>query len=72
MTPKIPPYLQRVREEIITTGKAILKGEYYELSEDYVFTSPSAAAGVILGRSANGLTQWRINSGKNLKDYELT
>lgn len=72
MTPKIPPYLQRVREEIITTGKAILKGEYYELMDDYVFTSPSAAAGVILGRSANGLTEWRINSGKNLKDYELT
>lgn len=69
-TPKIPTGLQKVRDELIKNGKAILKGENYELSEDYVFNSPSQAAGVVLGKSANGLTEWRINSGINLKDYE--
>ena len=69
-TPKIPPGLLKVRDELIRTGKALLVGENYQMTEDYVFTSPSQAAGVILGKSANGLTEWRINSGINLKDYE--
>lgn len=69
-TPKIPPGLLKVREEIIKSGKAILKGENYELVEDYLFNSPSQAAGVVLGKSSNGLTEWRVNSGLNLKDYE--
>jgi hypothetical protein len=69
-TPKIPAGLLKIREEIIRTGKALLVGENYQLIEDYVFNSPSQAAGVILGKSANGLTEWRVNGGLNLKDYE--
>lgn len=70
-TPKIPFGLNKVRDELIKNGKAILKGSNYVLTEDVVFNSPSQAAGVILGKSANGLTEWRINSGLNLKDYEV-
>lgn len=69
-TPKIPTGLLKIREELIRTGKAVLVGENYQLAEDYVFNSPSQAAGVILGKSANGLTEWRVNGGLNLKDYE--
>jgi len=69
-TPKIPAGLLKIREELIRTGKAVLVGENYQLTEDYVFNSPSQAAGVILGKSANGLTEWRVNGGLNLKDYE--
>lgn len=69
-TPKIPTGLQKVREELIKNGKAVLKDSNYVLIEDVVFNSPSQAAGVVLGKSANGLTEWRINSGINLKDYE--
>lgn len=69
-TPKIPNGLLKIRENLIQTGKAVLIGENYQLMEDYLFNSPSQAAGVILGKSANGLTEWRINSGLNLKDYE--
>lgn len=69
-TPKIPTGLLKIRNEMINTGKVILVGENYQLTEDYLFNSPSQAAGVILGKSANGLTEWRINSGVNLKDYE--
>jgi predicted GIY-YIG superfamily endonuclease len=32
--------------------------------EDVVFSSPSAAAAVILGRSANGLTAWKTHGGQ--------
>jgi len=69
-TPKIPAGLIRVRNKLIKSGKAVLVGENYQLTEDFVFNSPSQAAGVILGKSANGLTEWRINAGINLKDYE--
>lgn len=69
-TPKIPAGLQKVRDELIKNGKAVLRGSNYELIEDVVFNSPSQAAGVVLGKSANGLTEWRANSGINLKDYE--
>ena len=69
-TPKIPLGILKVREELIKTGKAVLVNENYQLSEDFVFNSPSQAASVLLGKSANGLTEWRIESGVNLKDYE--
>lgn len=37
---------------------------------DYIFNSPSAAAAVILGRSANGLTSWKTQDGIELKSIE--
>ena len=36
--------------------------------EDYEFKSPSAAACVVHGRSANGLTEWKTTDGTKLKD----
>lgn len=35
--------------------------------QDYTFTSPSLAAQVVLGRSANGRIDWKDGSGKTLK-----
>ena len=41
---------------------------HYCFTNDYEFSSPSAAAAVVLGRSANGLTAWRTEDGKKLKE----
>ena len=38
--------------------------------QDYVFASPSAAAGVVQGRSANGRVDWKTKDGKTLKDLQ--
>lgn len=38
--------------------------------EDAVFTSTSAAASVVLGRQANGLTSWVDENRKTFKSYE--
>ena len=38
--------------------------------KDYLFSSPSAAAAVVLGRSANGLTEWKLKNGTTLKEFE--
>ncbi len=37
-------------------------------SEDYIFGSPSAAAAAVLGRSANGWTEWKNNVGKTIDE----
>ena len=40
------------------------------LTEDTLFSSPSAAAGFIVFASANGLIMWVNNEGKTLRDLE--
>jgi hypothetical protein len=41
-----------------------------ELAEDFVFSSPSTAAAIVLGRNANGLTEWKLKDGITLKEFE--
>ena len=40
----------------------------YQFVEDYVFSLPSTAGGVILGRATNGWTKWRNSEGKTLDE----
>jgi hypothetical protein len=42
----------------------------YLFTKDVEFTSPSAAAAVVHGGSANGLTAWKDKHGKSLKELE--
>lgn len=58
------------REKLISDGVLINKGDYYEFADDYIFSSPSTAAVMIMGRSANGLTEWKNKEGKTLKEFE--
>ncbi len=57
------PY-QKLRDELIKL-KIISKDVF---TQDYTFQSPSAAAAVILGRSANGKIEWVDDNGKTYKD----
>ena len=41
-----------------------------KISEDYLFSSPSTAAVIVMGRNANGLTEWKLKDGTTLKDFE--
>ncbi len=59
-----------LRQKLISEEVLIDKGEILEFSEDYIFSSPSTAATIILGRNANGLTEWRLKSGETLKEFE--
>lgn len=58
------------RKKLIEDEVFIDKTEFLEFSEDYLFSSPSAAAAIVMGRSANGLTEWKLKSGKTLKEFE--
>lgn len=44
----------------------------YVFAKDVEFTSPSAAAAVVHGGSANGLTAWKDKNGRSLKELEET
>ena len=59
-----------IRKQLIADGTLIRKGDFYEFSHDVQFSSPSAAAAVIEGGSANGLIAWRTTDGRNLKTLD--
>jgi hypothetical protein len=65
--PSFPKGFSSLREELVNSD--IVNGELI-MSKDYLFSSPSAAAAVIMGRSANGLLEWKNSSGKTLKEIE--
>ena len=60
------------RQKLIDEGVLVEKGEYFEFSDDYIFSSPSTAASIVMGRNANGLTEWKNLEGKTLKEFEST
>jgi hypothetical protein len=59
-----------LRQKLIDEGVLVDRGEYYEFPEDYIFSSPSTAAVMVMGRNANGLTEWKQKNGKTLKEFE--
>lgn len=44
--------------------------EDLKLTRDYIFTSPSLAATVVMGRNANGRTEWKNEEHKTIRDIE--
>ncbi|RVT96586.1 GIY-YIG nuclease family protein [Rhodovarius crocodyli] len=57
--------------ELVRAGVLAAQGEVRVFAQDYAFSSPSAAAAVVYGRSANGLTSWRLmGEGITYKEWE--
>ncbi|NBL65191.1 DUF4357 domain-containing protein [Flavobacterium sp. NST-5] len=59
-----------LRSKLIEKNVLVEFAEYYEFSQDYIFTSPSLAAATVMGRNANGLTEWKLANGTTLKQFE--
>ncbi len=66
----IHPYLTTLRATLLKKGVLVEEGDVYCLSQDYTFSSPSTAAGVMIGRSANGRTMWKDSDGRSLKEIQ--
>lgn len=64
------PYVIAQRKQLIDDGTLIKKDGLLEFTKDSEFTSPSAAAVVIHGGSANGLVAWKTKEGKALKQLD--
>ena len=59
----IPPGIKEARQKTKIDEDGVLQ-------EDVLFKSPSYAAAFVIGGHANGLTEWKTNEGKSLKDIE--
>lgn len=68
--PSAQKWIVDLRKKIFEEGAISEKNEESVFSKDYLFSSPSAAAAVIMGRSANGLTEWKLKDGTTLKKFE--
>jgi Domain of unknown function (DUF4357) len=64
------PYVLTLRNQLIANGTLVKKDGFYEFSKDTEFSSPSAAAAVIEGGSANGLIEWKTEQGRVLKELD--
>jgi hypothetical protein len=59
-----------LRQRLIDEGVLVSKDSYLEFTDDYIFSNPSTAAAILMGRNANGLTEWKNKDGKTLKEFE--
>ena len=60
--------LKAKRKDLMHTEKVKVYHDEFVVTEDLLFTSPSAAADIVTGRSANGLIEWKDKNGRSLKD----
>lgn len=66
------PWTANLRQRLKDDGVLKVTNDRLVFVEDFEFASPSAAAAVIHGGNANGLTAWKRADGKTLKDLEAT
>ena len=64
------PSVMVQRNKLIEEGGLVQEGAKYVFVKDTEFSSPSSAAAVIHGGSANGLMAWVNTDGKSLKDLQ--
>ncbi len=69
-SPSCHKYIIDLRKKLIDAGTLSLNGNTYSFTEDYIFSSPSTAGGVIAGRSTNGWTSWKNTNGKTLDEIK--
>lgn len=73
ITPSLKQYFPStcdLRKQLLENGVFVEEKDKYLFTQDYTFSSPSLAAQVILGRSANGRIDWKDSNGKTLKSLQ--
>jgi hypothetical protein len=68
--PSIHHYGTVLRADLIKQGVLCKVNDHFIFSQDYTFSSPSTAAMVVLGRTANGRIEWKDNKGQTLKSIQ--
>jgi len=68
--PSVPPTVAELRRNLVQKGVLKETGGVLTFTDNYLFNSPSLAAGVVLGRSANGRTEWRDQKGRTLREIQ--
>ncbi len=56
-----------IRKKLLESEVLQKEDTCFRFSQDYSFSSPSTAAAVVMGRSANGRIEWKDKTGRTLK-----
>lgn len=67
LTPSTSDSFRKFREKLFSAG---VIDESFVFTKDYVFSSPSYAAAIVMGRNANGKTEWKTENRKTLSEIE--
>ena len=59
-----------VREQLVQDGVIVSSEVGLKFSADHEFSSPSQAAAVLMGRNANGRTEWKDTASISLKEHQ--
>lgn len=61
---------RNMRRKLLETKIMIESGDKLIFAEDAIFSSPSAASNMILGRNSNGFTEWVNKDGLSFKEIQ--
>ena len=64
------PWLSNLRSKLLRRGVLVAGDDGLRFTQDYRFKSPSSAAAVLVGASANGRTAWRTRDGRTLREVQ--
>lgn len=63
-------FVVTLRKQLVADGTLLEKDGVFAFTKDAEFSSPSAAAAVVHGGGANGLTEWKTSDGTTLKELD--
>lgn len=63
-------WISSIRAKLKEQGILVSDGSVLKFTSNHLFSSPSGAAGVVLGRNANGWIEWKYPDGKTLDEVK--
>lgn len=66
----LTPGYKKIKQDLIDSGGLTKSGDKLILQVDYLFNSPSAAAGILIGQASNGRVLWKDASGRTIAQIE--
>ncbi len=70
LVPSTDDYTMKLRQRLEEQNVIVSEGDEMLFATDHLFSSPSAAAAVVLGRTANGRIELKDSKGRTLKENE--
>jgi hypothetical protein len=70
MVPSAGETVNSVRTKLQQSGVLAEQDGHLRFTQDYLFSSPSGAAAVVMGRTANGWIEWKDAEGQTLHDVK--
>jgi hypothetical protein len=69
-TYSVTPKIVKMKEQLLSDGRLIDKGNHLVLAEDILMSSSSYAASLTAGTARSGPQSWFAANGKSLKELE--